>query len=107
MSPIIENIHEEEMSKYGYMIKCQLFKSPEEGDEVEDRYDLSYVYEEYNHISTNYPHTFCNTSIDISNKSLKPEELTSLEKDMEFSFDDLINYVIENNLDEFYIIFDY
>ena len=107
MSPLIENIHEEEMIKYGYMIKCQLFESLEEGEDAEDRYDLSYVYEEYNNISKKHPHTFCNTSLNISDKSLKPEELVPLEKDMDFSFDDLINFVIENKLEIFYIIFDY
>jgi hypothetical protein len=108
MSPSIEKIHEEEeMNNYGYMIKCHFIESPEEGEDVEDRYDLSYVYEEYNNITKNYPHTFCNTSLDISDKSLQPDDLKPLEKDMDFSFDDLINFVIENKLDIFYIIFNY
>ena len=107
MSPSIERIHEEEMPKYGYMIKCQLFKSPQEGEDVEDRYDLTYSYEEYNNIMKQYPHTLCKTDLDISNESLKPDDLKPLEKDMDFTYENLINFVIENNLDIFYVIFDY
>ena len=107
MSPSIERIHEEEMPRYGYMIKCQFFKSPEEGEDIEDRYDLSFVYEEYTNIMKQFHHTLCATDLDISNKSLKPEELKPLERYMDFTYDNLIDFVVKNNYDIFYVIFDY